>query len=159
MGMGAAQSYRKSKWLQMEAVYSNTLTSPLICGWSNREKAVAIEFLIQRGNTYDWLTTNPSQQVAVLTFDLPARSSVRRSPQLQNPTIPHQVVQLHSCANSCKAPAATRRCFGQNFLIGNYAGTHLRGSHAGNLFLFCWFIIYARGNEGRERGLPKKLVK
>ena len=98
------------------------------------EKAeLSIEFLIYRGNTYDWLTTGSSQQVAVLTFDLPARPTI---PSTTKPDNTSSSCALHSCADSYKAPAATRRCFGQNFLIGNYAETHLRGSRAGNLFLF-----------------------
>ena len=97
-------------------------------GWSTvaREKALPIEFLIYRGNTYDWLTTNPSQQVAVLTFDLPtAHCSTTPNYKTRQYNIS---AQLHSWS-----PAATGRCFGQNFPDWEYcnAQTHLEGES-------CW---------------------
>ena len=107
-----------------------------------------------------WLTDHQPESTSGCFDFWPARPFVRSAiPPTTKPDNTSSSCALHSCADSYKAPAATRRCFGQNFLIGNYAGTHLRGSHAGNLFLFGWFIIFARGNEGRERGLPNKLVK
>ena len=129
-----------SSWINY---WREAIVAPSTSGWStvDREKALPIEFLIYRGNTYDWLTTNPSQQVAVLTFDLP---TVLNHPQLQNPTI-------HSC--TVEAPRRLVAVLAKISLIGNIAmhKPTSRGSHAGNLSLFCTFFLNLQSDSERAR--------
>ena len=129
-------------WREAIVAPSTDVTRPF---WVvNREKALPIEFLIYRGNTYDWLTTNPSQQVAVLTFDLPTA-------QPPPTTKPDNTTSRHSC--TVEAPRRLVAVLAKISPIGNIAmhKPTSRGSHAGNLSLFCTFFLNLQSDSERAR--------
>ena len=132
-----------SSWINY---WREAIVAPSTSGWStvDREKALPIEFLIYRGNTYDWLTTNPSQQVAVLTFDLPTA-------QPPPTTKPDNTTSRHSC--TVEAPRRLVAVLAKISLIGNIAmhKPTSRGSHAGNLSLFCTFFLNLQSDSERAR--------